>query len=1074
MGDNKEKKQKSKLGKVIKWTVILIFGLIFLIMAAAIAIPYFFSDELMEMAKKEINNNLNAKADFKDVSLSLFKNFPELTFSLQGLTVDGVDKFEGVRLAEMESLDLSMDLMSVVNKDEGPIALNSISLVDPNIHIIVLRDGSANYDIAKGSGSNTESDPNAEPAQFELSLAEYSILNADFIFDDRQGGTYLKISDLDHSGKGDFTESIYDIATKTSIGGLTAKSGGVSYLSKAKVNADITVNADMANSKFTLKDNSISVNAMKLNADGWVQTKGNDTNMDVKFNAPSSEFKHLLSMIPGAYTSGFKDVKADGTFKFDGEAKGTLNDKKMPAFKFNLDVADGSFQYPDLPMGMKDINTEIRLVSTTSNLDQMAIDIPKFHTLLGNNPFDAKLKLRTPISDPDVDAEMKGTINLEDLSKAFPMEGVKSLKGKIISDIAAKTKMSYIDNQEYEKVDMKGNLQLENMDYQGEGMPPVVIKMAKMDFTPQNVKLNEFDALLGKSDIHASGTLDNILTYFSPGKTMTGNLKIRSKLFDANQWVSDEETETQATPTSTTTGTENAEVFDRFKFVLDAEMDKILYDEYELLNSRAKGSFTPDEIEFTDLGAKMGKSDIAMNGKLNNIFGFLFDNEIVGGVINLKSNYLDLNELTGYDPNAAPVAAKTTTEETAAPTATEVMLVPDFLDIKVNTDIGKVLYTNLILEDVKGAIAVKNEKVDLTNVDAKLLGGRARLTGNYDTSDKAKPTFAFGYDIAQFDFQKSFKAFNTFQSAAPIGEFIKGIFNSKLSVNGVMGEGMMPDLNTLSADGDFHTINALIQNFLPMKEIGNKLNVSYLKDDIELRNTKNMFNVRDGRVNLEEFPFQYKDIGMRIGGSHGFDQTMDYDMKLDIPIDLIGKGAVSGYAQSGMDLLGGFASKAGINLGNLNVGEMVEVTLKLTGAMTDPKVNILKVRMSTAEGGSVKDALVDDLKGIADEKLNEVKDQVQEQVNVVVDKAEDKVDEVVEQVTNQVEDKVDDVVEQVTEQVGGKVEEAVGDKLDGVKEQAGGKLDDILDGQGDAIKDKVKDGIGKFNPFGKKKKKKDD
>ncbi len=1068
MSENKNKKQKSTVGKIIKWGAILFFGLLFLIIAAAIAIPYFFRDELMTMAKKELNNNINAEANFSDVGLSLFKNFPELTFSLQDLTIDGVDEFKGIRLASMESLDLSMDVMSVVNKDSEPIAVNTIQLVKPDIHILVLRDGRANYNIVD-MGDDSAEPTSTEPAQFELSLSEYAIKDGQFIYDDRQGGTYLNIQDLNHSGKGDFTESIYDIATKTDIGGVTFSSGGMSYLKKAKVNADLTINADMNQSKFTLKDNSIRVNALQVNTDGWIQTKGNDLIMDMKFDAPSSEFKHLLSLIPGAYTKEFQDVKADGKFKFDGTAKGTFNDTRLPAINLNLDIADGSFQYPDLPMGMKDINTQIKVVNPTSDLDQMALDIPKFHMLLGNNPFDAQLKLRTPVSDPDVDAVVKGTINLEDLSKAFPMEGVKSLRGVITSDIAAKTKMSYIDNQQYDQVEMQGNLQLDNLDYKGDDMPAVLIKSAKMDFTPQNVKLNEFNANLGKSDIQASGTLDNILAYFSPDKTMTGQLKVRSNLFDANEWISDSEEETTTTPTSSkTVSGENGEVFDRFKFVLDAEMNKILYDEYELKNARAKGSFTPNEIIFSDLGTKMGKSDIAMNGQLNNIFGFLFKNEVVGGEINLKSNYLDLNELTGYDPNATPAKTAETTSETEA-TSDEIMLVPDFLDVVVNADVGKVIYTNMVLDNVKGQVNVRNEKIDLTNVAANLLGGRAKLTGNYDTSNKAKPTFALGYDVDNFDFQKSFKTFNTFQSAAPMGEFIKGFFNSDLQLSGVMGKGMMPDMNSISAKGDIFTLDALIQNFLPLREVGNKLNVAYLKDDIRLKNTKNMFHVENGRVNIEEFPFKYKDIGMRVGGSHGFDQTMDYLMKLDIPIQLIGKGAVSGYAQSGMDFLGGIASKAGLNLGNLNVGDMVEVTLNLTGDMKKPKVKVMSVKMSNSGGGSTKDAIVDTVKDMAEDKFNEVKDQVQEQVNVVVDQAQEQVNTAVEQVTQQAEDKIDDVVEQVTDKVESQVGEVVDDKLDGVTDQVGDKIDDVLEGQGDKVKDAVKD----WNPFKKKKKKKD-
>jgi gas vesicle protein len=1065
----KKKKEKSKFGKIIKIGLIT-FGVLFLLLiAAAVAIPYFFRDELLELTKKEINKNINAEVNFSDVGLSIWKNFPDITFTLNDLEVTGVDQFEGINLASIGKLDLSMDIMSVIQKKEGqPIAIHSIGLVKPDINVLVLRDGSANYDIAKSTGETAEA---TEPTEFQLALSEYFIEDGNLVYDDRQGGSYLKIEGLNHKGKGDFTEAIYDIATTTKMDGLTLSSGGMSYLKNAKVNADITVNADMNTSKFTLKDNSININALRLDLDGFVQPKGNDVNMDMNFNAPSTKFKDFLSLIPGAYTKEFQDVTANGTFQFKGDVKGTLNETALPAFNLDFDVADGSFQYPDLPMGMKEINTNIKIASNSSDLDDIAIDVTKLHLLLGNNPFDAQLKLRTPLSDPDVDAIIDGIIDLEDISKAFPMEGVQSMKGKITADIAVKTKMSYIDNEEYEKVDMKGKMQLENIDYAAEGTPPILVNLAQMDFTPQNVKLNEFDAKIGKSDLKASGTLDNILAYFSPGKTMKGKLKLRSNYFDANEWLTEEEASTTSpAPTPIPTG-EPTEVFDQFDFELDAEMKKISYEDNELLNTVAKGSFTPQKIDLKQLSTQVGKSDIKIDGELTNIFGFLFDNEIIGGNINLNSNLLDLNELMGYEETPVPASNAKQATPAADAEASGIILVPEYLDVTLNTDIKEVLYTNLDLKNMKGKVNVKNEKISLTDVDVDLLGGRMKLTGGYDTKDKAKPTFAFGYDINKFDFQKSFNTFNSFQSAAPIGEYIKGLFNSKLNLSGVMGKDMMPDLNSLSADGNFFTIDALVQNFIPLKAISNKLNIKYLNDDIRLTNTMNEFKVRDGRVLLEEFPIEYKDIKMRVGGSHGFDQSIDYVMSLDVPLALIEKGSVAGYAESGRDFLNGIAGKAGLNLDKLNLGDMVQIDLKLTGPMNKPNVKILKVKMSDSEGNSTKDALVDGIKDIVDDKIQEGKDLAAEKADELIDKANDKAEEAMDQVKDVAEDKVNEVVDQVKDEVGDKVEEVVGEQVkdatDKVKDQVGDKVDDALEGKAEG----VKDGIDKWNPFKKKKKK---
>jgi hypothetical protein len=511
-------------------------------------------------------------------------------------------------------------------------------------------------------------------------------------------------------------------------------------------------------------------------------------------------------------------------------------------------------------------------------------------------------------------------------------------------------------------------------------------------------------------------------------------------------------------------------------------MDKILYEDYELVNTVAKGSFTPDEIKLDRLGTKMGKSDITMDGELGNVFGHLFDNELLTGTINLKSNYLDVNELTGYEPSSDPVqprqaeGSEAPAPDTPSGGGSDIVLVPDNLNVTVNTDVGEILYDNIILKNFKGRVAVANEKVSLEDVNAKLLGGEAKILGSYDTKNPEKPLFDFGYDLQKFDFKKSFQTFNTFQSAAPIGEYIKGLFNTKLTVSGVMGKDMMPDLNTISAVGDFHTIDALIQNFVPLKSVGERLNVSYFNDDIRLKNTKNFFKVKDGQVVVEEFPFEYKGMKMRVGGAHGFDQNINYNMKVELPRSMLGDGKVAGLANSGLDFLDGFASKAGFSLKQMKLGDKVHITLQLTGPMTKPDVKVVKVSLTGDDGeeSSVKDAIVDEVKEIVDDKIDEVKEVVNDKVDEITDKVDDKINDVKDQVTDKVDEKINDVKDQVTDKVDEKVDEVVGDKVDEVKDAVDDKIDDALDGKADDIKDGIKDGLDKWNPWKKKKKKKDD
>jgi hypothetical protein len=50
-----------------------------------------------------------------------------------------------------------------------------------------------------------------------------------------------------------------------------------------------------------------------------------------------------------------------------------------------------------------------------------------------------------------------------------------------------------------------------------------------------------------------------------------------------------------------------------------------------------------------------------------------------------------------------------------------------------------------------------------------------------------------------------------------------------------------------------------------------------------LNDVKAAITFKDGKVNVKPFDIKYKDIKATIGGTHGFDQSMNYNLKFDVP-----------------------------------------------------------------------------------------------------------------------------------------------------------------------------------------------
>lgn len=1033
--------------KIVKRILLVVVILLVLLIGAAIALPLLFKDELLAFTKDEINKNVNAKVDFADASLSLLRSFPDFSFKLEDYTIYGVEEFEGVPLAQGKEIAFTLDVLSVIQSDR-PIEIHSVSLIDPQLDIRVLKNGKANYNIAIPSTDTTATEESADYGNIRIQLQQYLIENASIRYEDKSADTYLNISGLDHSGKGDFTLEVFDLTTTTHMDELSVAQGGIPYLKKARTDLEAIFNIDMPNSKYTFKENKLSINDLILNADGFVQMPDEDIVMDIAVSSPQNEFKNLLSLIPNAYIEGYENVKADGKFEFAATVKGTYNEEKeqLPGFNIQLDVENAQVQYPDLPMGISSIYTQATVNSPGSDMDQLTVDVPRFSMKLGNNPFTARFNLKTPMSDPDVKAEAKGTIDLAQLAKAFPMDGVDQLNGIINADVRVDTRLSYIEAQAYEKVNMAGQLRINNMNYKTAGLPSVQIKNMDMAFSPQNVNLKAFDSKLGKSDVQAQGTIDNILAYFSPEKTMRGNLNVRSSYFNADEWMPEEDE--SATPVATTTAEEPIEIFDRFDFKLDARADKIDYDVYTVTDAIAIGQMTPNKLTVSTLMGKIGNSDFRASGVITNLFDYLFDGGVLGGNINANSNLFDLNQ---FMPEETADSGSTST--TTSSTAYGIIPVPPNIDMEINAEVKKVIYTNIELNNIKGRLVLEDEAVVLDGVTANAFGGNLGMSGSYDTKDVENPAFSFKYDMNKVDFQKAFTALNTFQQIAPIGQYIAGVFSTTFIMDGTLGKDLMPKLESLNAEGFLETINGIIQSFPAAQSLGSKLNIAYLKDNIKIENTKNWFEVKDGALEIKPYDTKVKDIAMQMGGKYFLNNNLDFDILAKVPRKTLESNALGAAAGTGFNFLQGEASKLGIDI---KQGEFVNLQINLSGDWKKPKLG-LKVLGMDGEGET---SLVNAAK-------EEVKDQVNQKVEEVKQDAKDRAQKAADSLKTVAKKEADKAIDKAKAEAEKAAKEKLGEVVDSTTQK---KIEEALGEKGQEAKDKIEDKLNDWNPFGKKKK----
>lgn len=519
--------------KIVKRLFIGIGILLLLLIATAVIIPVFFKDKIMGVVKTQLNEQLNATTDFKDVDISILRSFPRLSVTISDLSIVGKDVFKNDTLLSAQSIDVALDLMKAIN---GSYDILNIGLNTARIHAIVLEDGKANWDITKPS---TETKPAEASAPFALKLRKYAIEHTFIEYNDKQGKMHVIINNLHHSGSGDFSSDAFTLATNTTADAITYIMGGVPYLNKVKTSIDLDLQIDNKASKYTFNTEKIQLNGLKLYTKGFVQMP--DTNnmvMDIQFGTPSNDFKDILSLIPGIYTADFKDIKTTGKLALSGFVKGTYNAKQMPAYMLNLAIQDGSFQYPALPQKVSNIQVKLKVVNPDGITDNTVVDLEKCHVDFGSEPFDLRLLLRKPISEQWIDATAKGHIDLSRMSQLVTLEAGTKMGGEISADVSVKGSMAQAQKKQFNNIDAKGTIDIKNLSYASKDYPDGVnIYSLLLTFNPKNVTVANLRGQYMKTNFSGNGSVDNLLAYYLSNESLTGSFTLLADQVDVNKFM---------------------------------------------------------------------------------------------------------------------------------------------------------------------------------------------------------------------------------------------------------------------------------------------------------------------------------------------------------------------------------------------------------------------------------------------------------------------------------------------------------------------------------------------------------
>jgi uncharacterized protein involved in outer membrane biogenesis len=974
-----------RVKKIFKILGISALALFLLLLIAGWAVAYFYADDIKKMVGEQIAKTVNAEVNFseKDLGLSLIRNFPNIAVYQGNLSVVGKDQFKGDTLFSAKNIKVVIDVWSLFSSQPQ---IRGIYVDSPRVLAKVLKNGKANWDIMIPTPEDTtKPKPTEEPTKFDVSIRWWEIDKGHIVYDDKSMGVFTKIENLNHSGSGNFNQDVFDLNTNTKVEKFRMDYGGISYMENKMLDVAMVLNMNLPESKYTFKENKIKINDFAFGFDGFVQMLKDKIAMDIKYKAQENEFKNILSLVPGMFanTAEFQKLKTSGTLAFDGFVKGNYAEKEMPGFGLNLQVDKGMFQYPDLPTAVNNVAVDLKIDNKSGVIEETVINLAKFHADLGKNPIDAKAKIEKLVNSL-IDANVKAKIDLGDMSKMFPMEGLvlRGLYGldatvngvyntALLPSVSATMSLAngYVKSNQFPEA-------LESMNFL------TTIKNSSGKYADTKINLQNFNMVLDKEAFSASGFVENLddITYNFKGKGGIDLGKI-VKLFPS--YFTNMSLAGKIKADIATEG--------RMSYAMNGQYDKLPTSGFVNINNfaysdkaylpqgfkitSAQTDFTPKNIQLKQANGFLGQSDYAVTGSISNYIAYVFKGETLSGKMDFKSNKFVLDEWmpatttpapsTEAKTEAKPVATNSETKPASTPSYSQssVVEIPKNIDFTLDSYIKEVKYDKIPIEEVKGLIIIRDGVVKMENINFNSLGGAFVTNGSYSAVDKYHPKYNFDFGIKSLPLSNAYSAF--VETGKGLASKYTGKLNSLFKISGELGPDMMPLFDkTMSGQFKMDLLEGYIKDANLLKSVNSFLKLSE-GDEIALKDVFMNAEIKEGMVNYKPFTVQTGDQKFDFTGGHSVDGMLNFELKTLIPkgkLTTIGKNLIAG--------LGGVKTESLDNQ---------EVVFALTGPFWRPNMPPKILRVGNQSVANVKEAVKEKVKEKVEEKKKEVVDKGKEE-----------------------------------------------------------------------------------------------
>lgn len=273
--------------------------------------------------------------------------------------------------------------------------------------------------------------------------------------------------------------------------------------------------------------------------------------------------------------------------------------------------------------------------------------------------------------------------------------------------------------------------------------------------------------------------------------------------------------------------------------------------------------FNNNDLALSNVTGYFENSDFRLNGFFKNIITFLiFENQPIGIETDLRSNFLDLDQLfaIGFSDEQSENY--------------QFKISPN-LQLNFNCDVKSMRYKRFKPKNIKGDLLVKNQVAVSRNITMNTLGGQLTVNGIVDAKNPKVIDVISSMKLNGQHLDSIFYVFDNFFQDFIQDKHLKGQAFASIELEMALNEKLNLISPTLISDISVTVKNGELNNFEPMK----KLN-KYLDDEglgkLRFADLKNDIHIENKTIYIPQMEIKTNVTTIQLSGTHTFDQHIDY------------------------------------------------------------------------------------------------------------------------------------------------------------------------------------------------------